>query len=186
MFIKNAIGHFKTITAHKMLVMKYCFRLGLYKQGLLHDMSKYSWYEFKTGIKYYRGDKSPNGVERIKTGVSMAWLHHKGRNKHHYEYWIDYDLEKHGNMIGMRMPYRYVAEMFCDRLAACKIYRAKEYNDSCPFDYFYPSKDSKFIHEKTSKELLFLLMMLKEKGEDYTFTYLKKEIKRRRKSKDFF
>ena len=31
--------HFRTITRHKLLVMKYCFRIGLYKQGLLHDYS---------------------------------------------------------------------------------------------------------------------------------------------------
>ena len=91
-FWKNAFGHFKTITKHKMLVLRYCFSIGLYKQGLLHDLSKYSWTEFRVGIRYYKGYKSPNGVERIQTGTSTAWLHHKGRNKHHFEYWCDYDL----------------------------------------------------------------------------------------------
>ena len=105
-YFKNAIGHFKTITKHKLLVMRYCFSIGLYKQGLLHDLSKYSFTEFRTGILYYRGYKSPNGVERIETGTSEAWLHHKGRNKHHFEYWCDYDLENVQRMIGCRMPYR--------------------------------------------------------------------------------
>ena len=80
--------------------MKLCFRIGLYKQGLLHDMSKYAWCEFSTGMKYYQGDKSPNSVERREKGYSLAWLHHKGRNKHHWEFWVltlhvqDYNQQK--------------------------------------------------------------------------------------------
>ena len=85
----NAYRHFNTITHHKMLVMHYCFKAGLYKQGLLHDLSKYSPAEFLVGVKYYAGTKSPNTVERELKVYSGAWLHHKGRNKHHFEYWID-------------------------------------------------------------------------------------------------
>ena len=81
--------HFKTITKHKLLVMRYCFRIGLYKQGLLHDLSKYSWPEFRVGCRYYQGNRSPNNAEREAPGVSTSWMHHKGRNKHHYEYWVD-------------------------------------------------------------------------------------------------
>ena len=82
--------HFKTITRHKLLVMHYCFRAGMYKQGLLHDLSKYAPVEFLVGCKYYQGDRSPNNAEREDTGISKSWLHHKGRNKHHFEYWVDY------------------------------------------------------------------------------------------------
>lgn len=82
----NIWGHFKTITAHKLLVMKYCFKIGLYKQGLLHDLSKYAPSEFLVGARYYQGTRSPNNAEREDTGVSTAWMHHKGRNKHHFEY----------------------------------------------------------------------------------------------------
>ena len=84
----NIVNHFKTITNHKLLVMKYCFKVGLYKQGLLHDLSKYSFVEFSAGIQYYRGYVSPNSVQKTVEGYSAAWLHHKGRNKHHFEYWI--------------------------------------------------------------------------------------------------
>ena len=56
--------HFKTITKHKVIVMKYCFQVGLYKQGLLHDLSKYYPIEFKVGAKYYLGNESPNNAER--------------------------------------------------------------------------------------------------------------------------
>ncbi len=186
MSLRNAFLHLKTINRHKQIVMQNCFRIGLYRQGLLHDLSKYSWSEFKTGVKYYRGYRSPNSIERIETGVSPAWLHHKGRNKHHFEYWIDYDLENKGGMIGTRMPFRYVAEMFCDRVAASKVYKGSEYTDDCPWTYYQPTRDSVYIHPETRKEILYLLTMLKEKGEDETFAYLKKEVARRRREHEYF
>ena len=85
MELSNIPNHFGTITKHKLTVMDLCFKVGLVKQGLLHDLSKYNPVEFMVGAKYYQGDKSPNIIERMKTGVSLAWLHHKGRNKHHLE-----------------------------------------------------------------------------------------------------
>ena len=88
----NAWRHFKTITHHKLLVMKYCFRIGLYRQGLLHDLSKYSPTEFCVGARYYQGTRSPNNAEREATGASRSWMHHKGRNRHHFEYWVDYGI----------------------------------------------------------------------------------------------
>jgi len=120
-------GHLKTITAHKVRVMKLCFRVGLYRQGLLHDLSKYGPREFLVGAKYYQGNRSPNEIERLEKGYSSAWLHHKGRNKHHLEYWIDYAPELGYRMGGMEMPVNYVAEMFCDRVAACQIYQKERY-----------------------------------------------------------
>ena len=113
----NVLGHLKTITKHHNLVMGYCFRAGLYQQGLLHDLSKLSPEEFLVGAKYYQGTRSPNNAEREATGVSRAWLHHKGRNKHHYEYWIDYDMNapEGRGLGGMQMPRKYVAEMIFDR-----------------------------------------------------------------------
>lgn len=107
----KAIRHFQTITKHKIYVMRECFRVGLYRQGLLHDLSKYSWTEFRIGCRYYQGTRSPNNAEREEKGYSSAWLHHKGRNKHHYEYWIDYNVNagKDGRILtGMKMPVRYV------------------------------------------------------------------------------
>ena len=99
----NVLGHFTTITRHKMLVMKYCFACGLYKQGLAHDLSKYTPTEFIPGCIYYQGDHSPNEAERKAKGYTSAWLHHKGHNRHHLEYWIDYGLGK-DKMIGMKIP----------------------------------------------------------------------------------
>ena len=104
---KNLKGHFCTITHHKMLVMKTCFKVGLYKQGLLHDLSKYTPIEFIPGIIYYQGDRSPINREKELKNCSRGWLHHKGRNLHHFEYWIDYSINPGGKLVGMKMPKKY-------------------------------------------------------------------------------
>ena len=126
----HPIKHYKTIHHHKMLVMQGCFRCGLYWQGLTHDLSKLSPVEFWAGAKYWQGTCSPNNAQRKAEGYSAAWLHHKGRNKHHLEYWIDYAPNGDHAMAGMRMPNRYVAEMVCDRIAASKNYKGTSYTDA--------------------------------------------------------
>lgn len=170
------LGHLRTINHHRKLVRKYCFRLGLYWQGLTHDLSKYSPREFFVGAKYFQGNRSPNNAEREATGYSSAWLHHKGRNRHHLEYWIDYSMNPKEGMIGLEMPVRYVAEMFCDRLAASKTYRKEKYRDEDPYLYFMHSKEHYLIHPKTKELLESLLFMLKEQGEEKTFAYIKREL----------
>ena len=100
--------------------MKGCFRVGLYRQGLAHDLSKYMPSEFWVGVKYYQGTQSPNNAERDVLGYSSAWLHHKGRNKHHYEYWLDYGIHAGDGIVPVPMPKRYIVEMFIDRVAASK------------------------------------------------------------------
>ena len=170
----KAADHFRTITKHKMMVMRYCFRIGLYKQGLLHDLSKYSPTEFLVGCRYYQGDRSPNNAEREATGVSRAWLHHKGRNLHHFEYWVDYSPDSDKVIMGARMPRRYVAEMVMDRISASRTYRGDAYTRHDPLEYFLKSRDKLwFIHPQTKKELEGLLRMLSVKGEDYTFRYIR-------------
>ena len=164
--------HFCTITHHRLLVCKHCFKVGLIWQGLTHDLSKYSFTEFFRGAKYYDGHKSPNEVEREKKGYSEAWMHHKGRNKHHFEYWTDYSKEE-GRYIPVKMPLKYVKEMFCDRVAASKVYKGKEYTDSCPFEYFTSRSKVDVMHKDTYDLLYKLLLMLKEKGEKETFKYIK-------------
>ena len=170
----KAWNHFKTITRHKMMVMKYCFRIGLYKQGLLHDMSKYAPSEFLVGARYYQGNRSPNNAEREATGVSTAWLHHKGRNKHHYEYWVDYSLDNEHVIMGARMPRKYVAEMAMDRISASRVYMGDKYTDRAPLEYFLRGKEKLwFIHPETKKELESLLRILSKYGEDKMLWYVK-------------
>ena len=162
----KAAEHFRTITKHKIIVMKECFRVGLYRQGLLHDLSKYSWTEFKVGCKYYQG--------------TSAWLHHKGRNKHHYEYWIDYSLDGKHMLAGMKMPVRYVVEMFLDRIAASKVYKGEKYKNSDPLEYYLNGKAGELMHPETRALLERLLHMLAEQGEEKTYRYIRKEVLRKR------
>ena len=169
-------GHFKTITAHKLRVMKYCFRVGLYRQGLLHDLSKYSPTEFLVGAKYYQGDHSPNEAERLEKGYSSAWLHHKGRNKHHLEYWLDYAPALNYRIGGMEMPVRYVVEMFCDRIAACQTYQGERYTDASPWEYYKKSLDHYIIHPNTQALLEKLLLMLRDEGEERAIAYIRREV----------
>lgn len=170
----KALKHFITITKHKLLVMKGCFRLGLYKQGLLHDMSKYLPTEFLVGCKYFQGVRSPNNAEREAKGYSEAWLHHKGRNKHHFEFWVDYSLDGRG-MVPVEMPVRYVAEMFVDRVSASKVYLKDNYNQEEPLKYFQKGKGHYGMHENTSKLLEKFLEKLANDGETATFKYIKNE-----------
>lgn len=170
----NFIGHFSTITRHKLLVLRHCFAMGLYRQGLTHDLSKYMPSEFLIGVKYYQGTRSPNNAEREAKGCSEAWLHHKGRNKHHFEYWIDYSLEdKNHAMAGMRMPRRYVAEMLADRIAASKIYGGSQYTQHEPLLYFQKGQARYMMHPQTKRELEFFLRYLDRYGEVACFRYVK-------------
>ena len=176
--LHNFNGHLHTVNAHRRLVRKYCFKLGIYRQWLMHDLSKYSPSEFIPGVKYYQdGHRSPNNAQREDEGVSKAWLHHKGRNKHHFEYWIDYDVDGSRTVLaGMKMPVKYVAEMFCDRIAASRIYNKEKYKDSDPLDYYIKGLGHYIMHPETDALLHKLLQMLADKGEEYTFEYIKKNV----------
>lgn len=180
----NFNGHLHTVNSHRRLVRKYCFKLGLYRQGMMHDLSKYSPSEFIPGVKYYQdGHRSPNNAQREDEGVSKAWLHHKGRNKHHFEYWIDYDVDGNSTILaGMKMPVKYVAEMFCDRVAASRIYNKDKYKDSDPLDYYIKGLGHYIMHPETDELLHNLLKMLADKGEEYTFAYIKANVLKKKKT----
>lgn len=174
------LNHLKTITHHKKLVMEHCFKVGLYRQGLTHDLSKYSPVEFWAGARFYQGNRSPNDAERKAKGYSAAWLHHKGRNKHHLEYWVDYSAEGDHRLTGIRMPEKYVVEMFCDRMAASKTYRRELYTDSDPYDYYEKSKQAYLMHPQSQALLEELLKLLKEQGEEETFSYIRHTVLRKK------
>jgi hypothetical protein len=165
--------HFITITKHRHKVIKYCFKLGIGFQGLFHDLSKYSPTEFWEGAKYYQGTRSPNAAAREEHGYSAAWMHHKGRNKHHYEYWTDLDM-KTREYGPVEMPLRYLKESFADRIAASRIYNGKNYKDSTPLEYFNRADVRAKIAPKTRQTLVEWLTMLAEKGEKETLKYIRK------------
>ena len=174
--MNKLIGHFRTITKHRHAVIRNCRRAGILWQGLRHDLSKYSPTEFIPGVKYYVGTRSPNELECMDKGYSAAWLHHKGRNRHHFEYWSDYNpVERRVGPV--KMPLRYVIEMVCDRMAASKIYLGDKYTDASALEYFVHGKSHRVIHPETSDLCERLLTMLADEGEEKTFAYMRRLLK---------
>ena len=178
----HPIRHFRTITRHRHRVIAHCFRAGIGWQGLFHDLSKYTPTEFIPGARYYLGTRSPNDGERAAKGYSAAWLHHKGRNRHHFEYWTDYDPVTR-TMKPVPMPLRYVAEMFCDRVAASKIYQGAQYTQEHPLAYYERGKATRRIHPDTAALLEEWLVMLAEQGEDATFAHIRTLVRQEKKKK---
>ncbi len=165
--------HFATITRHRHCVIAHCFRAGIGFQGLFHDLSKYSPIEFLTGARYYQGTRSPNEKERELYGYSAAWLHHKGRNRHHFEYWNDLNPATK-RYEPVPMPLRFVKEMFCDRVAASKIYQGKNYEDGHPLAYFLRGNARLYMHKDTADLLESWLRILAEQGETAAFAHIRK------------
>lgn len=166
--MRKLAGHFCTVTRHRHRVIVHCFKAGIPMRGLLHDLSKYSPTEFIPGVRFYKGTRSPNEAERELYGYSAAWLHHKGRNRHHFEYWNDYN-PKTKRVEPIKMPLRFVKEMFCDRVAASKIYQGKAYTESHPLEYFIRGKTNRFIHPETSALIENWMIILAENGENAAF-----------------
>ena len=167
--------HFKTITHHRWLVLQGCFRVGLIWQGLTHELSKYSAVEFWNGARFYQGNRSPHTAERESKGYSEAWMHHKGRNRHHYEYWTDMNREIR-DYAPIPMPRKYLVEMVMDRRAACMTYQGKDYTDASALIYLDKSREKDLMHPQTMRQLRYLLTVLGEKGEKETFRYIRKSV----------
>ena len=170
-------GHLSTITRHKIKVTLLCFRCGLYAQGIKHDLSKYSFVEFWAGVRYYQGNRSPIDREKEVKGYSMGWLHHKGRNKHHWEYWLD--NSKNG-IQPLEMPVHYVVEMFCDRVAASQLDMKDRYDGCSAPNYYRNGRDHVLIHPNTDQLILHLLTYLSEHGLDAAIAHIRKDILKNR------
>lgn len=153
----------------------------------MHDLSKYEPVEFLNGVKYYQGFRSPNNAEREDKGYSEAWLHHKGRNRHHFEYWLDFVKSpgsKKAEMKPIRMPDRYIAEMFIDRVSASKVYKGKDYTDKCPYTYYKSGDITAFLHPYTRTLLETWLIMLARYGEEYTFAWIRRFLRFSQKKRE--
>ena len=146
------------------MVMKLCFHCGMYAQGLLHDLSKYSFSEFIPSVHYFQGDRSPISAEKQEKGYSECWLHHKGRNRHHWEYWVDRRIGG-TDLVSLPMPFEYVLESVLDRISASKTYKKEKYTDREPHDFFVNSKEYHTMNPDTAKQIEQLLLYLKENGE---------------------
>ena len=176
-FTKRLFGHIGTVLTHKKHVRHGCFKMGLYRQGLFHDMSKFSPTEFIPSVRYYSGTFSPNATDRVLTGVSTSWLHHKGRNKHHFEYWIDYMPDSDPKLAGCRMPLKYVAEMIADRYAACVAYNGEKYTSADPWNYYSKGASHLTMDDDTRAVLEAALLKMRDDGEEEAFAYVKRLLK---------
>ena len=171
----HPIAHFRTITRHRHMVLRHCIRAGIPLQGLLHDLSKYSPTEFLPGALFYQGNRSPNEAEREKYGYSSAWMHHKGRNRHHFEYWSDINpVTKRYEPV--EMPRKYICEMVMDRIAACKTYEGNNYTNASPLNYYLKAKETRLLNAESARQLELLLTMLRDAGEKKTFSFIRKVV----------
>lgn len=144
--------HFKLVMTHKKNVYKLCRRVGIPWRGITHDLSKFSPIEFIESVKYYNGERSPIEVCKNINGVSKAWQHHKGRNTHHWQYWLD---NTDNGIVGRLMPFEDVLEMLCDQFAAGMTYKKDAWN----LDYQLGWWESKTeTHQKYMHPVVFMFM----------------------------
>ena len=141
---KSFFGHLHTVNQHRLKVFCLCCRVGIPWQGLIHDLSKYGFEEFWEGVKYFQGDYSPIKNCKKENGYSRAWLHHKGRNKHHYEYWYDYNAPNETPV----MPFKYFLELICDSMAAGMTYQGKRWNQHYQLKYWNKVKSKAKMDKK--------------------------------------
>ena len=174
MYIKAELKHLRIVAKHRWVVLQQCARCGYFWQGLTHDLSKLSRAEFVSSARYFQGDRSPIEAEKAAHGYSAAWLHHKGRNPHHWEYWTDFD-EGDGHVIANKIPYRYVVEMVCDWIGAGMVYSQDKWMQSEPLAYYDKVRKGRHFHEETELLLRFFLEVIKDYGLDKFYEVARSE-----------
>jgi len=160
---KRFCGHLKTVCTHKSAVYHQCKACGLGWQGNIHDMSKFSPVEFLSSVKYFQGNRSPIEAEKEAIGYSKGWLHHKGKNKHHWEYWCDFSA-KDGHIIKNKMPKKYLVEMLCDWIGAGKAYLKENWNTTQPLKYYYKVQNGRHLHPDTEAMVVYFLTIVNDYG----------------------
>ena len=167
MKISNIFKHIALVLHHKWVVFKLCCKVGIPWRGFMHDWSKFSPTEFWESVKYYDGHKSPITVCKADKGYSEAWLHHKGRNKHHYQYWTDLSLPEKTVI----MPYKYAIEMVCDELASGIVYNGKNWTQNTQLEYYMNKERKNLIHPQIDKFLMATFTEVSKNGINKTLTH---------------
>lgn len=164
------IRHFMTILKHKHHVFFNCIKCGIPFRGFLHDFSKFSPTEFINSCHYFIGTNSPVYEQRKDNDlVSTIALHHTGRNRHHWEYWVDFHR---GNIIVSMFPYKYAVEYFCDMIAASRVYNGKSFKREMVIEYWNDKKQKYYyVHPKMIEFVTWALQEYANNG----FKYLKKK-----------
>ena len=162
--------HLRVVMKHKFLVFCNACKMGIPWTGLIHDTSKFTPTEFLLSAKYYKGDDSPTIKEReFHDGFSHICVHHTGRNKHHWQYWIDYNGK---NMVINRIPYKHSVEYVCDIIAASKVYHPKNFKYEVVYEYFTKHMQYYVMHPATKEFIVWCVNEVIEKG----FKGVKKKI----------
>lgn len=154
--------HFKTVCKHKHYVLRECVACGILWQGLTHDLSKFGITEFGSSARYFQGHRSPIEAEKEAIGYSAAWLHHKGHNKHHWEYWTDFADD--GSIVANEIPIKYVVEMVCDWVGAGKAYGKEKWTQNTPIQYYAKVRKGRYFHPNTERLLLEFLTLISDQG----------------------
>jgi hypothetical protein len=154
--------HLATINRHRFLVFKNCLYSGIPRRGLVHDLSKYSGAEFWPSAKYFKGNESPVFTQRLNEGMySTIVQHHIHRNAHHFEFWIN---EFKGDLIVIKMPYKYAVEYVCDTIGASQTYLRINSTLDAPLDYFNKRSGFYLMHPMIKEFVKAVLTNYKEKG----------------------
>ena len=173
--IKKTIKHTMLVTKHRWYVFKLAFKAGIPLRGLTHDLSKFSPTEFIESVKYYNGKRSPINACIEEKGYSLAWLNHKGKNRHHLEYW---ESCANGKREGAFLPYKYMVEMICDKISAGITYNPKTWTTSQPLEYWINVEKQKptVVHPATIEYIETVFKNLEKEGIEKTINsqYLKK------------
>jgi hypothetical protein len=162
--------HLWVVIKHKSNVLYYASKLGIFWTGLVHDLTKFSPTEFNRSVKYFHGKKSPTIVERAShDNFSYICVAHTGRNKHHWQYWVDYTRWE---IVVNKIPFRHALEYVADVLSASKVYNPKDFNFMVAHDYFKEHSKTYLMHPATKE---FILWCIKE-AHDNGFKAVKKKI----------
>lgn len=164
MNVSFAWRHFKTVSKHKWIVFLLMRKCGYPVQGVAHDLSKFSIAEFLPSARFFQGDRSPIEAEKDAVGYSTAWMHHKGHNPHHWEYWVDFG--ENGEPIPARIPYKYVVEMMCDYVAAGMVYSKESWTPEEPLRYFDKVRDGRHFHPETERLIRVYLKEIAKRSVD--------------------
>ena len=171
----NKWKHFKTVCKHKAVVYRECKACGIRWQGIVHDLSKFSKTEFAPSAQFFQGYRSPIEAEKVKNGYSVAWLHHKGHNKHHWEYWTDFADD--GTIIANRIPKEYVIEMLCDWIGAGKVYSKEKWSQDAPLSYYNKVRAGRHFHPETEEMIVYCLQIINDYGLDEFHRFVKNWLK---------
>lgn len=181
--ISKAFAHFKLVCRHKYYVGKYCFKAGIPLQGILHDLSKFSPVEFFESVKYFQGNRSPIEACKEDKGYSNAWLHHKGRNKHHYHYWF---YLSDNDKFPVKMPFKYAVELICDYLGAGHAYMGDDFSYQAEYEWWLDKSNRELkIHYVTLGFINYCLLSF-ACGKELNKEFFKKLKNSYNNSEDFF